>query len=58
MKKVRLHKQPDNALHPVDDCVVLYIRRDTSVTNELFWTNQTTSVLFLVIKEDTQWLIG
>lgn len=36
MKKVRLHKQPDNALHPVDDCVVLYIRRDTSVTNELF----------------------
>lgn len=35
-EKVRLHKRPDSALHPVDDCVVLYIRRDTSVTNELF----------------------
>lgn len=35
-EKVRLHKWPDNALHPVDDGVVSYIRRDTSVTNEPF----------------------
>lgn len=27
---------PDNVSHPVDDCVVSYIRRVTSVTNELF----------------------
>jgi hypothetical protein len=35
-EKLTLHKRPDNALHPVDDYVVSYIRRDTSVTNELF----------------------
>lgn len=36
MKEVRLHNRPDEASHHVDDCVVSYIRRDTSTTNELF----------------------
>jgi hypothetical protein len=33
--KVRLHKR-ENASHPVGDCIVSYIRKDTFVTNELF----------------------